>query len=330
MSAPARRAAVTAVAVLATTLLAVTPAQAEPEGGTKALRDALAAASQGYQDARTAIDNAKKREAELSEQVTASQAKVADLTAAVGRLAAAQYRGGSTAQLEVLLSSGSPDSFLESAATVRYLSERDGAQVSALKAAQATLARQRKDLDAAIIEQETQLKELRKRQDEALKALRSAGGGDPTLGFGDLPANAAPAPRNPDGSLPSESCSVKDPTTSGCLTPRTLHAYEETKKAGFDHYVSCYRSMEDGGEHPRGRACDWAAAPNGFGGQASGADKDYGNRLAAWYIANADRLGVLYVIWFRQIWMPGTGWRSYFGSGDPSAEHTNHVHLSIR
>ncbi|WP_412543511.1 hypothetical protein R8Z50_13820 [Longispora sp. K20-0274] len=319
-----------AVIILATTLVATTPARAEPEGGTKALRDALAAASQGYQDARTAIANAKKRETELSDQITASQAKVAELSVIVGRLAAAQYRGGSTSQLQVLLSSGSPESFLDSAATVRYLSERDGAQVSALKAAQATLAQQRKDLDAAILEQENQLKELRKRQDEALKALRSAGGGDPTLGFGDLPANAAPAPRNPDGSFPSEGCSVKDPTTSGCLTPRTLHAYEETKKAGFDHYVSCYRSMEDGGEHPRGRACDWAAAPNGFGGQASGADKDYGNRLAAWYIANADRLGVLYVIWFRQIWMPGTGWRSYFGSGDPSAEHTNHVHLSIR
>ena len=45
---------------------------------------------------------------------------------------------------------------------------------------------------------------------------------------------------------------------------------------------------------------------------------------------NASRLGVLYVIWFRQIWMPGTGWRSYSGSGSPSAAHTNHVHLSVQ
>jgi hypothetical protein len=26
---------------------------------------------------------------------------------------------------------------------------------------------------------------------------------------------------------------------------------------------------------------------------------------------------------------PGIGWRAYFGTGDPSSEHTNHVHLSI-
>ena len=44
---------------------------------------------------------------------------------------------------------------------------------------------------------------------------------------------------------------------------------------------------------------------------------------------NADRLGVLYVIWYRQIWMPGTGWRAYSGSGGPQRDHTNHVHLSV-
>jgi hypothetical protein len=69
----------------------------------------------------------------------------------------------------------------------------------------------------------------------------------------------------------------------------------------------------------------------GFGGVAAGADKDYGNRLAAWFIANAKNLGLLYVIWFRQIWMPSTGWRAYSGgNGTPSSDHTNHVHLSVQ
>jgi len=56
----------------------------------------------------------------------------------------------------------------------------------------------------------------------------------------------------------------------------------------------------------------------------------YGNDLAAFFVRNADRLGVLYVIWYRQIWLPANGWRSYGGSyGDPSSDHTNHVHLSV-
>ncbi|MEV6524499.1 hypothetical protein AB0M43_21305 [Longispora sp. NPDC051575] len=317
-------------AVIMAAVLIATPVRAEPEGGTKELRDALSAASQGYQDARTAIANAKKRQGELSGQITATQAKVAGLSAAVGLLAAAQYKSAGTGQAQILLNSGSLDGFLQSAATMRYLSERDAAAVSAFTAAQAELDQQRKDLDAAILEQETQLKALRTRQDDALKALRKAGGGDPTLGFGDLPANATPAPRNPDGSFSSEGCTVRDPSTGGCLSPRTLHAYNETRKAGFTRFVGCYRSMEDGYEHPRGRACDWAAAVGGFSGAATGGDREYGNRLAAWYIANADRLAVLYVIWYRQIWMPGTGWRSYSGYGGPSAEHTDHVHVSIR
>ena len=122
---------------------------------------------------------------------------------------------------------------------------------------------------------------------------------------------------------------MKDPTTSGCLTPRTLHALQQARAAGFTRHTSCF-SAGSWGEHPKGRACDFAAA-DGFGGVATGGDKAYGDRLAAWLIANADRLAVLYVIWYRQIWMPGIGWRAYSrGDGTPSGNHTNHVHLSVR
>ena len=45
---------------------------------------------------------------------------------------------------------------------------------------------------------------------------------------------------------------------------------------------------------------------------------------------NASSLGVLYVIWFRQVWTPAAGWHAYSGgNGDPSSDHTNHVHLSL-
>lgn len=330
MSFRASFAAVTAV-VVGAALLVGAPAQADPEGGTKELRDALANASKGYAEARTKVDAAKKRQKDLSAEILASQAKVTELSRVVGQLAAAQYRGGKAGEFSVLLNSGSAESFLQSAATVRYMENRDAGRINALRGAQADLDRQRKDLDDAILEQEAQLKELKKRQEDALKALKDAGGGDPTLGFGDLPANAKPAPRNSDGSWPSEGCTVDDPTTSGCVTPRTLHALNQLRAAGYNHYASCYRPMEDGGEHPRGRACDLAAAPSGFEDvAAAGSDREYGNRLAAWLIANVDRVAVLYVIWYRQIWMPGTGWRSYSGGGSPAGDHTNHVHLSIR
>ncbi|MBA3488456.1 MAG: hypothetical protein H0T78_02755 [Longispora sp.] len=320
-----------AVVLVTAIVVTATPLWGHPEGGTKPLRDALTVASQGYTDAKSKMDGAKKRQTEISAEVTTSEAKVAELAIGVSRLASVQYRGGKANEFSVLLNSSSTESFLRSAATVRHMEDRDIQKLNALQAAQKQLADQRRELDAAILEQEAQIKVLKKSRDDALTALRDAGGGDPTLGFGDLPANAQASPRNSNGSWSNESCSVQDPTTNGCLTPRTLHALNQTQAAGFARYVSCYRSTEDGGEHPRGRACDFASHSSGFqDSAASGGDRDYGNRLAAWLIANADRLAVLYVIWYRQIWLPGIGWRAYSGGGGAAAEHTNHVHLSIR
>ena len=68
-----------------------------------------------------------------------------------------------------------------------------------------------------------------------------------------------------------------------------------------------------------------------FGGVASGGDRTYGDNLSVWFIDNSRALGILYVIWFKRIWLPSSGWRAYKrGQGDPSSDHTNHVHLSIR
>ena len=64
---------------------------------------------------------------------------------------------------------------------------------------------------------------------------------------------------------------------------------------------------------------------------AGGEDKTYGDNLAAWFVENASALGVMYVIWYNRYWDPAQGWIAYTGGGgDPSSDHTNHVHLSLR
>ncbi len=178
-------------------------------------------------------------------------------------------------------------------------------------------------------EQRKQLDAMAQRKAQAERALRQAGAGQATAGpSGSGARRATPAPRNADGSWPKESCSLNDPTTSGCITARTLHAMKQAQAAGFTRYVSCYRSGGSG-QHPLGRACDFAAQKGGFGGVATGGDRTYGNNLASYFIGNSSRLGVLYVIWFKRIWLPSSGWRTYNGGGDPSSDHTNHVHLSV-
>jgi hypothetical protein len=210
------------------------------------------------------------------------------------------------------------------------MAQVDGSTLQRYQADLNTAQQAKADIDREVAEQQKQVTALGRKKKEAERALASIGGGAAGSGFLDPNSPLAKAaPRNSDGSWPKEGCTVNDPTTTGCITPRLLNAYQNAKSAGFTHYVACFRH-QDSGEHPKGRACDFSAHASGFVDEAAtGADKDYGNRLAAYFIKNADRLGVMYVIWYRQIWMPGTGWKAYSATGDPAAVHTNHVHLSV-
>ena len=114
------------------------------------------------------------------------------------------------------------------------------------------------------------------------------------------------------------------PTTDGCITARTLHIYQEVKKAGFNRFVGWHRN---GGpfEHPKGRACDWSLQKSGFSVAHNADMKNYGNNLMAFLVRNADRLGIYYVIWYAQIWWPASGWHAYHGESN----HKDHVHVSV-
>jgi hypothetical protein len=318
-----------AIALPAVVLAAVvagpaSPASADPEGGTKTLRAALESAARGHVEAKQKLVASQKRQKLLQTQVEAKA-----MEGQVAQVAGRAYRLGRFNTMSMLLNAGSPDAFLQRAQGLDMMAKLDGKALARYRTAVDTYARATAALNLEIKEQQKQVTVMAKKKKEAELALASVGGGSVAGGF--VSANsplAKPAPRNSDGSWPDERCTVDDPTTSGCITPRLLNAYQQARKAGFNHYTSCF-SKRDSGEHPKGRACDFAADKGGFGGTASGASKSYGNNLAAYFVKNADRLGVMYVIWFREIWMPSTGWRSYSGSGSPSADHTNHVHLSV-
>ena len=181
-------------------------------------------------------------------------------------------------------------------------------------------------LDAEVKAQQTNLFAMQKQKAAAENALTLVGGTSLTGGFVDAVSKvAAPAPRNADGGFSPEKCTVDDPTTDGCITPRMLHLYQEVKKAGFNRFVGCHRN---GGpfEHPKGRACDWSLQKSGFSNAHNADMKTYGNNLMAFLVRNADRLGIYYVIWYKQIWFPATGnWHAYHGV----SAHMDHVHVSV-
>jgi len=354
----ARRCWFLLVAVLAVLMVGAAPVSAAPgdpdEGVEADLHRKLEEASRGYLDARATLEASKQRQVDLTRRLGTVEAQLAAVTPKANEVLAAAYRtGGPVRSASLLLASPSTSSFVDRAASLRVVAVRTERQVRELLALRGQLAGAKRAIDDEVRLQEQQLAVMAKKKADAERALADYGG-EPETGptqppptqpppTQPPPAAGRPNPPRPPGPPPgpppaqpapgnggAERCSVDDPTTNGCLTPRTLHALKQTQAAGFTRFVSCYRSLQDGGEHPLGRACDFSVTQRGFGGVATGGDRAYGDNLSVYFVNNARPLTVLYVIWFKQIWLPSSGWRAYRrGQGDPSSDHTNHVHLSV-
>ncbi|GAA0793591.1 coiled-coil domain-containing protein [Spirilliplanes yamanashiensis] len=297
----------------------------DDEGAPKMLREVLDSTGRGYVKARTALDRSKKRQLTLSLELQKAEAKRDALLPGVQQMAAESYRTGKVTPFSVLLDSSTSGGFLERAQGLYEINRVNDARLRELNEAVAAAGKAQADVDREVAEEQRQLKIMTEQKRAAEKALALVGGKELT---GGLVAATSPvaraAPRGPDGQFGDEGCNQDDPTTGGCVTARTLNALREAKKAGFNRFVGCHRT---GGpfEHPKGRACDWSLRSRGFSAARNADEKIYGNNLAAFLVRNADRLGILYVIWYEKIWFPATGWKSYGGPKD----HKDHVHMSM-
>ncbi|WP_433242241.1 coiled-coil domain-containing protein [Streptosporangium sp. CA-135522] len=117
------------------------------------------------------------------------------------------------------------------------------------------------------------------------------------------------------------------PAGADNITDRTRIMREAIEKRfALPYEIGCYRSENDGGEHPLGRACDFMMST---GGSTPSADHvKLGEEIAAWALKNRANLGVKYVIWRQRI-NSGTGWRAMSDRGGVTANHFDHVHISM-
>ena len=314
------------------------PTTPPDEGGgsnqLQTLRSNLEAAAAGWLDAEAALSASTVKQAELQEKLTRAEMDIARAKVGVARYAGEAYKTGPLGTLGAILSATSPDKFLSRAVEINKMTQHDQVQIAQLSDARRRAAEAKAAIDAEIATQQAMQAEMVKRRQAAERALSSMGG-YAINGWMDPNSPAArPAPRNANGSWPKEYCTINDPTTSGCITPRTLHAMQEAQRNGFKRYVSCYRPGNQY-EHPKGRACDFSARPSGFAdANAGGDDRLYGDKLASFYVKNAVALGVMYVVWYCKVWIVGTGWKNYSSTGSkcgdsPAGDHTNHVHVSV-
>jgi uncharacterized protein YraI len=110
------------------------------------------------------------------------------------------------------------------------------------------------------------------------------------------------------------------------LTPNAV-AVHRAARAKFAEITTYYGVRSGSGDHPTGRALDLMIP-----GYRSASGRALGGEVAAWARANARTLGIHYVIWDQKIWniqRDREGWRRMADRGGDSANHKNHVHISV-
>jgi hypothetical protein len=111
------------------------------------------------------------------------------------------------------------------------------------------------------------------------------------------------------------------------LTPNAIKVHRAARVA-FPQITTYYGVRRDSiPDHPAGLALDLMIPSYG-----SAAGRALGSRVAAWARAHARELGIQYVIWNQHIWniqRSGEGWRYMADRGGDSANHKNHVHITV-
>jgi len=122
----------------------------------------------------------------------------------------------------------------------------------------------------------------------------------------------------------------QSPVIGPNITPR-MQAVKNAVDLRFGPFpaIGCYRP-EASGEHPLGRACDFMLSTGGVMPSASWVQRGYA--IASWAQANAAKLGIMYIIYRQRIWdirMASAGWVSMPDRGSITANHYDHVHISV-
>ncbi|MEV0235399.1 hypothetical protein [Nonomuraea sp. NPDC050786] len=305
-------------------LVAAAPAEAEPKPTVKQLKKELSALQKEsdkliteYYNSRIAQQKAEKSEKAAREKLAAAQTIYERESAELRAMAVSQYIGGETGQLAVLAGNQDPSSFLARMALNQHLVELQDARLRGYAQVRDAHQQAEDEADARAKELAGTVDDLEKRKKKAEKQIDRIKDKIDQL-------YTAPGVRRPDGTWVPQL-----PGGSDNITPR-MRLVKQLIKERFEvpFGIGCYRTIQDGGEHPLGRACDFMLSRGGA--LPSAGEVERGNQIAAWAIKNAKRLGIMYIIYRQRIWHARTGaWRTMSDRGGTTANHYDHPHISV-
>ncbi|QBI55140.1 coiled-coil domain-containing protein [Streptomonospora litoralis] len=268
------------------------------------LRDRSDSLSDEYRgelrDMEAVIDAAETAE----ERADNTRQEVRDAQKQVRKLAVASYTSGGIDPALAMFVEDDPQAIIDQAQLVGHLSNTNQDKVDQLEQAIARDEKAQQNAEEKLDAVEKDLEQLEERRAEVQGMIA------------DYPVQEMQGPYN--------------------ITPRTeqmrkliIEKFGESPETGG---VGCYRPNGGWvvGEHPKGRACDFMTNANGQ--MPTAEERERGQAIADWARNNADRLGIMYVIWRQQIWdirRGGEGWRDMADRGSITENHYDHVHISM-
>ncbi|MEU8177653.1 hypothetical protein AB0C14_32680 [Microbispora hainanensis] len=289
------------------------PGVAEPKPTEKQLKQELSDLRQkvnrligDYNAKRVALAKAREEEKAARDRLAKAQADYQAASDAVRQMAGLRYQTESAMAL--------PD--MNTAALNYQLKEEQAARLAyfnRVRAARQQAANAAKTLTAQLKAQAEAVAVQRKDAEDLIDKIKDK-----------LDALIPIAP----GKLAGGSWAPELPSGSDNITARMRFMRTEVENHFSLRFpVGCYRA-ENSGEHPLGRACDFMMSSGGA--MPSPEMKALGDSLAAWAIKNGPKLGVMYVIWQQHIYNLGRpGWRLMSDRGGVTANHYDHVHISM-
>ncbi len=164
----------------------------------------------------------------------------------------------------------------------------------------------------------------------ATAGLMAFGAAAPPAAAQPTPAAAGPAASLPMvAAMPAAARAKKSyRATERGLTAKTkrVHRALRAKFPQINRVLG--KRAASSGEHSKGRALD-VMLPNWKASKG----KALGKRIARWARSRAGSLKIWYVIYNQRIWnvqRKGDGWRRMRDGGSATANHRNHVHISVK
>ena len=287
----------TAAATSSTAELQPAPAASSPAELAR-LEARAASLARQYRGQLIQLTDAENAARAAAATVVRLRRELGQVHAHLAGLAAASYMGGWQDPVVAMVGNGDPQRMLEATATIAYLARQHAAQQQELERYMAAEQRAGQAARAKIAGLRRLIEELAGQRHRVAALLARFHPQSPLIG--------------------------------GTITPR-MRQVKDVIDGRFGPFsaIGCYRA-ENGGEHPLGRACDFMLSTGGVMPAAAGVERGYS--IAAWAQANAPRLGIMYIIYRQRMWdirMASSGWVPMADRGGITANHFDHVHISV-